>query len=416
MAGVGIRFWEMARHLGPRYNVTLAIPNAPEECPPLTAAKVVRYGESNIAELARSADAVIVHGHISNFYFAQGISRPLVVDLYDPFPIENLNYFPELGDEPYRYDRLTIERQLRHGDLFLCSSAEQRLFYLGMLYTLGRLTPQTYFDDFELANLVREVPFGISTGEPGPEFPEPTARPAAPVLRGVIDGIGEDDPVILFGGIYDWYDPMLLVRALPELITRFPALRVVFSANPNPESTPQALYAEVRAECEKRNWLNRHVFFVPWVPPDRRRALYAESTIAVVLHRARFETELSMRTRILDFLGAGLPTVATAGGAVSRMLIGNEMGVVVPAGDATEVVVAVTRLLESESLRRELANRGKLWGAGQTWEAVLRPVVEFLDAPRTDPQKYLYAAGPLAEENARAGLAGRLKRKLRRLL
>ncbi len=216
MAGVGIRFWEMARHLGRQHEVRLAFPKEGSElglCPALAEAEVVGYDRANLAEICRWSEAVVLHAHVSNLYLDTADhceSRPLVVDLYDPFPIENLTYFRTLGDGPYRHDRMTFERQLRQGDLFLCSSPEQRLFYLGMLYTLGRLNPETYFADFTLANLVREVPFGITAPEPVPAA-GPGAAPA-PLLRGVVPGIGPDDPVLFFGGIYDWYDPMLLIR------------------------------------------------------------------------------------------------------------------------------------------------------------------------------------------------------------
>lgn len=404
MAGVGIRFTEMARSLSRDFEVTLAIPNEPADDLGGGAFRAVRYDAANLAGLCRAADAVVLHAHVSNEYFAHGEARPLVVDLYDPFPIENLNYFPSLGDEPYHHDRATLERQLDHGDLFLCSSDEQRLFYLGMLYARGRLNPQAYFDDFELYNLVRVVPFGL-----------PASPPAAgePVLRGTVPGIGAEDPVVLFGGIYDWYDPMLLIRALPDLLERFPALRVVFCANPNPESTPQGTYAEVLEACGERGWIDRHVFFVPWVPYARRTDLYLEPDIATVLHRPRFETEISMRTRVLEHLWAGLPTIATAGGGVSRQLVEKNMGLVVPENDRGALVEALARLLGSAELRAQLAERGRRWAAEHTWDRVLEPLAEFLAAPRVDPHKHLYPSPSTVIPEP--SLLDRLRRRLRRI-
>ncbi len=407
MAGVGIRFTEMARSLARDFDVTLAIPNEPGEELAGAAFRAVRYDAANLAELCRGADTVVLHAHVSNDYFAHGgdaESRPLVVDLYDPFPIENLNYFPTLGDEPYHHDRATLERQLDHGDLFLCSSEEQRLFYLGMLYARGRLNPQTYFDDFELHNLVRVVPFGLP--------PDPPAA-GEPVLRGVVPGIGEDDPVVLFGGIYDWYDPMLLIRALPVLLERFPTLRVVFCANPNPESTPQGTYAEVLETCGEQDWTSGHVFFVPWVPYARRTDLYLEPDVATVLHRPRFETAISMRTRVLEHLWAGLPTIATAGGGVSRLLTERNMGLVVPDNDRQALIDALRRLLGSPELRHQLADSGRRWAAEHTWDRVLEPLADFLAAPRIDPHKHLYSSP--ATPTPKPSLASRIRRRLQRM-
>ncbi len=407
MAGVGIRFTEMARSLARgSFEVTLGIPNEPEQDLATEGFTPVRYDEGNLAELCRAADAVVLHGHVSNLYFAHGgANRPLVVDLYDPFPIENLNYFPTLGEEPYRHDRATLDRQLEHGDLFLCSSDEQRLFYLGLLYARGRLNPRTYFDDFELRNLVRVVPFGLPA-EP-PEAGEP-------VLRGAVAGISPADRIVLFGGIYDWYDPMLLIRALPVLLERFDNLRVVFCANPNPESTPQGTYAEVLAAGRQRGWIDRHVFFVPWVPYARRTDLYLEPDVATVLHRPRFETEISMRTRVLEHLWAGLPTIATAGGGMSRLLAEQDMGLVVPDGDREALIDALSRLLSSPELSRRLADNGRRWAAEHTWDRVLEPLTDFLAAPRTDAHKHRYpvpAAAPQAVP--RGSLLSRIARSLR---
>ena len=400
MAGVGIRFLEMARSLSRGLEVTLGVPNEPGDLPG-AGVRLARYDAANIAELCRDADAVVLHGHVSNLYFAHGVARPLVVDLYDPFPIENLSYFPTLGDAPYRHDRATLEQQLRHGDFFLCSSDEQRLFYLGMLFTLGRFNPETYFDDFVLANLVRVAPFGVPAEEPTPD---------APVLRGVVPGIGADDPVILFGGIYDWYDPMLLIRALPALIDRFAGIRVVFCANPNPESTPQGAYAEVLAACREKRWIDRHVFFIPWVPYPQRAGLYLESTVAAVLHRPRFETEISMRTRILEHLWTGLPTVATAGGGMSRQLADREMGLVVPEGDPAALIDALSNLLSTPQLRRQIADSGRSWAADHTWERVMEPLSDFLAEPRPDPHKLRYSAASPAVKSVR-GIAGSIARR-----
>ena len=402
MAGVGIRFWELARHLGRRHEVRLGFPNDLAELAGgdsrtrLAEAQIVRYDRSNLAELHRWSQAVVLHAHVSNLYFDCAdprAPRPLVVDLYDPFPIENLNYFPTLGDGTYRHDRATLERQLRQGDLFLCSSPEQRLFYLGMLYSLGRLNPETYFADFTLGNLVREVPFGIAP--PEPSSPDSASAAPAPILRGVVPGIGPSDPILFFGGIYDWYDPTLLLAILPALMARFPTLRVVFSANPNAASTPQGTYAEVLAVAREAGWLDRHVFFVPWVAADRRFGLYREATVAVVLHRPRFEAEISLRTRVLDFLGAGLPVVATEGGAMSRQLAQERMGRVVPVGDPAALTEAVGELLASAPLRSELAARGRAWAARRDWDTVLAPLVAFLDAPRIDPHKGRYPPGSI---------------------
>jgi len=82
-AGIGIRFLEIEKVLkADGHAVTLLSPPvAPEE-------------------LARAeADVAVVQGHIANDFFAHARPMPTVVDLYDPFIIENLHYFSERGAE-----------------------------------------------------------------------------------------------------------------------------------------------------------------------------------------------------------------------------------------------------------------------------------------------------------------------------
>jgi len=385
MAGIGIRFWEMATALAGSFEVTLAGPEpVAADLAPAASFHLRAHSGAAMAELVAEADAVVLHGHVSDAFFAaipEAASPPLVIDLYDPFPIENLNYFSTLGDEPYRRDRATISRQLERGDLFLCSTAEQRLFYLGALYALGRLTPQAYFEDFNLEQLVRIAPFGVPAKPP---------TKAEPVLRNVLPAAGADDEVIYFGGIYDWYDPLLLLGALERLLPDHPTLRVIFARNPNPESTPQGRYAEVERMASAKGWRDEHVFFLPWMDHDSHGRLLLESTLAVALHERRFETELSLRTRVLDFAWAGVPAVISAGGAMSRLAVEQGFGRAVPPGDLERLTTTISDLLASQSERKRMSTAGRAWAATQTWERVLAPLIEFLEHPRIDRGKSRY--------------------------
>src|ERR1041385_8861915 len=164
-AGIGIRFLEMRNVLAADgHDVTLlSAPVTPEQ---------LRDGSAN-------ADVAVVQGHITNDYFEHARAIPTVVDLYDPFIVENLHYDDE---RIFAHDHATFLNSLLHGDLFLCASEAQRLFYLGALLSVGRVNPVTFEN---LEQLIRIAPFGVAARRAG-EAP-------APHRSG-----------ILFGGIYDW--------------------------------------------------------------------------------------------------------------------------------------------------------------------------------------------------------------------
>jgi len=52
-----------------------------------------------------------------------------------------------------------------------------------------------------------------------------------------------------------------------------------------------------------------------------------------VTHRPGIETDLSLRTRLVDLMWLGLPVVVTAGGTMARVVAETGAGSVVPAGD-----------------------------------------------------------------------------------
>ena len=102
-------------------------------------------------------------------------------------------------------NNLTQEVALATGDAFVCASEKQRDFWLGALRARGRLDRALYERDPSLRTLIDVVPFGID-----PEPPEP-----GPAIRGVVPGIGADDRILLWpGGIWNWFDPLTVIRAV----------------------------------------------------------------------------------------------------------------------------------------------------------------------------------------------------------
>jgi hypothetical protein len=292
-AGVGTRFLTLARVLAEAgHGVTLAVPNDASEAAVIEGVDVVQADPDALGGQADGHDWVLLHAHLGNHYLTQRDDLPLVVDLYDPFLIENLHYHRDLGFAPFSTDHETWRLQMGRGDLFLCSSEEQRLYYLGWLSALGRVNPLSVDDDPQLQKLIIELPFGT------PEAEAPTPPPRSEVLPGVDD----DAPVLYFGGIYDWYEPTTVLDAMPALLERDPRTVLVFVEHPHPELTPMEEAKRLRSFAKRRGWLGSTVRFEPWRQYDRRFELAQVADVAVVTHRPGLETDLSLRTRLVDLL------------------------------------------------------------------------------------------------------------------
>ncbi len=401
MAGIGIRYVELARRLPrPGIEVVLISPAAVEEMAEVVGeVPVRRFERGRLAALLADCGAAVAQGQLANDVIVELPQLPVAVDLYDPWLIENLSYAETLGLDPYRNDHATWVLQLSRGDFFLCSSEEQRTFYLGFLAALGRANPERIGRDPDLATLIAPVPFGIAE-ELAPH------RPLLPPRR---DG----ERRLLFGGLYDWYDPWTLLDALAAL--ERPGWTLLLIRNPNLESTPQRLLAEVEARCRRQGWWGERVQVLDWVPADRRYDLLREVDLLVAPHRPSLETRLSLRTRFLDALAAGCPVVTSEGGTMARLLAAHGAGWVVPAGDEAALARALVEALDEET---EAAARARRAGARALlaefrWERVLAPLVAFCRQPATDPTKERFAFRPPTVV-PQDRLAFRLRRRLRR--
>jgi glycosyltransferase involved in cell wall biosynthesis len=380
LGGIGVRYLELARRL-PRlgFDVVLVSPAAREQTVAcgVEPERVRPWRPDAVAQLFADRQVVVAQGQLANDLLTALPALPVAVDLYDPWLIENLHYVESLGFEAFRNDHATWVLQLSRGDFFLCSSAEQRLFYLGFLTALGRVHPERLARDPELSGLIGQVPFGLD--------------PAPPEHRPLLPERAPGERRLLFGGLYDWYDPAPVLDALSRLDA---GVRLLIVRNPNPDSTPQRRFGEVERECRRRGWWGERVRAIDWVPADRRHDLLREVDALVATHRPGLETDLAMRTRFLDALAVGCPAVTTAGGSVSRLLAGHGAGWVVPAGDAGAVAASLAEVLAGGPEVDARRARGLALAAEFAWERVLAPLVAFLSEPKSDPTKELFSHRP----------------------
>jgi GT2 family glycosyltransferase len=383
MAGPAIRAWHIARALAREHDVQLATTNQCRlEHPDFP---VRRVDDRELGRLEAWADVIVFQGNLMRQHRALRRSRKvLVVDIYDPFHLEVL----EQGRDLEPRDRLHVTRvatdvlneQLMRGDYFLCASAKQRDFWLGQLAAVGRVNPLTYDVDESLDSLVTVVPFGVSDDPP---------EHTRPVLRGVVPGIGADDKIVLWGGgVYNWFDPLTLLRAVDKLRRRLPGVRVYFLGmrHPNPDVEEMRMAVDTLALADELGLTGSHVFFNDdWTDYDDRQNFLLEADVGVSTHLDHVETAFSFRTRILDYLWANLPIVATSGDALADVVEARGIGLTVPAGDVDALEEALFRLLDDAELAQSCRDALAQVAPEYRWSTVLGPLLAFCRAPRRAP-------------------------------
>src|SRR4051812_36936734 len=334
MAGPGIRYLNFARELRGEGDVTLVVPFETDLEPDgfeLVVADV--WDPALMTPLTDGADAVVAQRlPVPTMRRLARTRTRRIYDLYAPLHIENLALDARQGAdrqpaEASELNRLADAIVLRTGDAFVCASERQRDLWLGALLQAGRIDHDTFDRDSSLRGLIDVVPFGISPDPPVP----------ARVLRGVVDGIGVDDRILVWpGGIWNWFDPVTVIDAVAELAARRSDVRLFFLGLRHPNPTAPEMEAARRAveRAEALGLRGRAVFFnEDWVPYEERGAYLLEADLGVSAHFDDVESRFAFRTRLLDCFWAGLPVVTTSGDSMADLVERRSVGRTVPPRD-----------------------------------------------------------------------------------
>ncbi|MGH8979705.1 MAG: glycosyltransferase family 4 protein [Acidimicrobiales bacterium] len=399
MPGPAIRAWELAAQLARHHDVKLVSSVA---CTRSHADMDVAFADG--AAVAAHCDwmtmAVGPGSLIDRYPCFEVTDKPVVIDIYDPYHLENLaGRAKSLEETDAVVRRLSgiVNKDLARGDFFLCASERQRDFWLGSLTALGRVNARTHAGDEGLSRLVAVVPFGLS------------ATPPAHGGRGLaalLPAGARPWPVILWGGgVYDWFDPVTLLRAVHSLREDLPRIFLVFMGmgHPNPDIPEMAVATELRTAAAQLGMGPEIVAFNrSWVPFEERGDVLLDADIGASTNLDHLEARFSFRTRMLDYLWAGLPTVATAGDVLSDLVAREGIGVAVPPGDVGAVAEGLQKMAtyppKIEAVR-EVAARFH-------WERAAAPLVAYCDDPwRAKDRAAVPAAGGGSRGRFAHGLA-----------
>lgn len=383
MAGPAIRAWNISEVLSRLYEVRL-VSSVPSES--LDAPFEIFYIGNNQRQMAiheKWADVIVFQGHIlSQFPLLRRTKKFLIADVYDPMHLEQLEQAKNSPIEVWRAQfegaASALEQQFLLADYFVCASERQRHFYLGQLMSAGKVSVEHYQEDPHLRNLIDVVPFGLSSVSP---------KKTRVCLRGVYPGIAENDKILIWaGGIYNWFDTETLIMAVADLSQRRDSVRLFFQGtkHPNPAVPEMSVVAQSRSLAQACNILDKYVFFNDtWVDYDDRQNYLLESDAGVTTHFDHVETTFSFRTRVLDYLWAGLPMVITDGDVFAQYVKEYNLGLVVEQGNVRSLADALEKILFDQDFILACKRNIEEFRRRFFWEEVLRPLIRRIDVPHT---------------------------------
>ena len=405
MAGPAIRVWNFARELSEHMDVILAVPNKPDLGEQNF--KMVQYrDEGHLREIIKDADILLCNGMtLSRFRSLKDLGKYLIVDIYDPY---NLATLAEYRNENMK-ERLEIHKSIQkyfneqfyYGDFFICASDRQRDFWLGMLAALNRINPFAYNIDPTMKRMISVVPFGLPAHKP---------IHTANVLKGKVKGIKKDDFVIIWGGgIYNWFDPLTLVRAMELVKEKRSDIKLYFMGvkHPNPEVKALKMVNDTVELSRRLKLYDKNIFFnFGWVDYGERQNYFLEADAGIITHPEHIETRFSFRTRILDYLWAGLPIISTEGDHLSDLVKIKRLGLVTKEGSAEELSEAVLAMASDRKLYGEYVKNTARAAKDFTWDKVTKPIIDFCMDPVSNALKSNNRPDPGSTGNGLSHVSG----------
>ncbi len=361
MAGPGIRSQELAQALARKGHKAALLarrvdPGASGE----GLSFVGRASFRNLVARIRRAEIVVLPGRPLAILLCILFRKTIVFDQYDPVIFEFLERrASSLGAKIGKGLLLFLWRMrqrliIRFGDAFLVANEKQKDFLIGQMALRGR---------GERMERIAVLPFGL-----------PDAGPVKKkrVLRGTV--IADTDFLLVWGGgIWEWFDPFTLLAALAEIAKTRSNIKAYFPGirPPNPDSRKMAVTEAFLAEARTQDLLDRIVFVnKDWTPYADRAEYLLEADAGISLHKDGLETRFAFRTRILDYLWAGLPVIASQGDGWAEVIEREGIGTTVPCGDAGAVARAVTALADDRSARAQCRENAQRIAASYSWDCL----------------------------------------------
>jgi glycosyltransferase involved in cell wall biosynthesis len=435
MAGPAIRAFELAGALGAENEVSVAAPGlaSADVEGRLTAIDAGFEDYEALDAAIRSAEIVVAQALPTRLLarLPQSGTR-LVADLYNPTVFEVLEAGRDKAPRARGRQQRSVTRSagamLAAASRVMCASGSQRDLWLGMLAALDRIPLEAYDRDPSMRSFIDVVPFGV----PGEPPPAPDSDP----IREMFPEIAPDDTVLLWGGgVWNWLDAQTAIDAVLEVDARRngrPPIHLVFMGVGRPgDSELDAMQAtgamleHLRATGQegRRIHVNRG-----GVPYRDRGDWLAGADAALSAHHDHLESRFAYRTRMLDAIWAGLPTVATRGDELAASVEREEIGTVAEPGDSESLADAIERLVDDPGALEAARGNTSALADRLRWQRCAEPLLRWCREPagglspdrallrRLTLSQYPGIVAETAQTDGLRGAAGRVGRNLRRAL
>lgn len=375
--GGGMRAWGLAKGLlKNNVEVTVAINKSfPQDLVEFEGVNLVNWNlDDRFKELINSFDTVIISYCMGDpsVFVADNIEDniQLMLDVYVPIYVEVSARESDNKSQEYKNYFEDIKRHnrvLKRGDYFLCTNQIQKVFYTGVLSSLGIINPNSYRNSRILI-----APFGIHN--------VPAKASKDPYKDIGIDS-GGHKRVLWFGGLYPWFRIDEFLMAVKKLSSKDSSFRFVVVGGKNPfNSNPDFVkqYEHARNFAKETNLINKNLFFVDWVDFDDRINWYKHADFVISINQPGEENVFSWRTRVMDYIWGEIIPLTNGGDPLSEEILQGKAGIRLGDLSAATMIDTIESIYSNTSQLKDAQKYIKKMKKSYYWENVTKDTEQII--------------------------------------
>ncbi len=301
--------------------------------------------------------------------FAEQFGLPLWEDIFGD-PIAEMQSKTKIDsgtdaekNNQYNHVRRLLMTALLRGDRFSSLSTRQRFCLLGQLGCAGRLNRHTVG-----AELVHSIPYGI--------FPDADPVPSA---------TNKDYVTVMWCGSFNtWMDPATLTDGIMDALRKEPRLRMMIVGGGIPQYNESSYITSIDS---LHSIPDERLIIKDWQSLAQTRELYSQCDAGLCIDCTMVEAILGSRTRIVNFMNAGLPVVSTVLTELTETLANANLLIPFEVGSSAALSATLTGLTQGIDLA-ELGKKCQTF-VRENYDALTvgKPLMDWVSTPTFAPDR-----------------------------
>lgn len=159
----------------------------------------------------------------------------------------------------------------------------------------------------------------------------------------------QDEKILLFVGVVRGRGIELLIKALPLILSRGLAIKLLIVGH----STKALRSLAMSLEVEK------HIQFIGPISHSLVPVMISMSDVAIGPLSSNPATFGAIPRKVLEYMAYGKPVISSRGSVSQELLINGYNGILVKPGDVDELIFAIISLMKNEKLAREIGSNAR---------------------------------------------------------